>query len=1492
MRFANPAGLWLLTLAVPILLLHMLRPRRPSVEVSSTYLWREVSRPVSAAVPWQPLRPSTLLVLQLVALLLLATAAARPVRETAAPLAQHSVFILDASASMRATDHDPDRLERARREALNLRGQLPDGGLASVVVASSQPVVRLSASADATAFAEAVRAVRPGGGSADWPQAFALAESLETPGVPIGFVLLSDGNLTAAEQRLIPPGTRYVRIGGSGHNQAVSALSLTRRGTGLVATVGIRNTGPRDQPRVLRLDVDGRTQATAVVPVPAGGVAERRFELPDGERVVALLEGDDFLPFDDRAFAVAAPRPDLRVLYAGPPNVFWEGLLEAVPGVRVERSQTSRSAHGFDAALYVGVPVPEDPGAPALAVASPGGAPGVRVSGEVDEPVLAFVRGADPLFDGLDLSEVAIARAQRIEAPTDEVLLAAEGAPLLVRGTRWGRPFVYLAFAVEDSNLGVQVAFPVLGDRLVGELTRAALPPGDIRTGATLPLEGPAEVTVTGPGGFRQAVAAGDRPPVADRPGFWTARDAAGTERTIAVNPAPRESFIEPAASLPVRPRPRRPGERPPAGEASLLPWWLAALGLVGGAELWLSRRRSGVPRSQWRAALVVRGVIAASLVAALAGLSVPRPGSEVAVVFAVDASDSMGHAGRAEALAWVREALDAQPRRTRAGVVLFGGDARLELAVRPGAELGQPGARVDASRTNLAAALRLAGAVQPSDARRRVVLVSDGRPTEGDAEAEAERLREAGIRVDVRPMTPRAGADAAVLRLDAPQTVREGEALALRATVASTVEQALRLTLRRDGDVVQERSVEVRPGEHVVEIGDMAGGPGVYRYRIELTASEDAVPENNIGHAAVRVLGPARTLLVEGSAGAGADLARALEAGGLTVDVVDPSAIPPLDTLAAYEATTLVDVEARALTDDQVRILGSAVRELGRGLVVVGGDRSFSVGGYLGTELERLLPVESDVTDPKRRPSVAQVLAIDTSGSMGACHCDPRRPSGFGGDRGEGGINKTDISRAAAARAIRALRQSDWVGVLAFNTEHRWVVPLAQLPADEVIERGLRRLNPSGGTRLGQPLNAAAEELLAANRQLKHIILFTDGWTNEEGLVAQAEAIAAQGMTISVLATGEGPGEELRRIAEAGRGRFYPGTDLNDIPRLMMEEVTLASRQFVNEGEFFPTVRAETPVTAGLHSTPPLFGYVATTTKPTADTLLEIGDETDPLLATWRSGLGRVTAWTSDASVRWSAAWASWEGYRDFWAAVVKDAFPLGGATGAEVRAEIVGDEVRVVAEREDPWPGGTQATARVARPDGTNATVALERTAPTTFTGHLDATAAGTYAVGVEISREGDAVAAMTAIASRSYDAEYRPEAGSPGTLERLSERTGGRGTITAADAFDPDGLPAGRARLALAGLLLVLAALLWPVDVALRRLALSQAAPPARNAAGRTLRRLRFRLRPDTTPRPGDDAPSRGETSPRPAPPTTVGRLLERKRGTRPQGDGPPQ
>jgi Mg-chelatase subunit ChlD/uncharacterized membrane protein len=862
-------------------------------------------------------------------------------------------------------------------------------------------------------------------------------------------------------------------------------------------------------------------------------------------------------------------------------------------------------------------------------------------------------------------------------------------------------------------------------------------------------------------------------------------------------------------------------------------PLWLLALAAVW-LVVWLGRRGPGVHDRHQRRATVVRAVAVGALVLALTGPRWEAAGRGLDVVVVVDASDSTA-AARADAAAWLDGARTARGRGDRLAVAAVGRDAQVEHGLRDDPPTQPLSVRVDGSETDLARGLRLAQGLAGSEQRRRVVLLTDGHATRGDAVGAVRELEDAGITVDVVPLGGGAASDVLVEGVRVPGLVRGGDAYDVTVLLTNTSATAAAgvLTLTADGEEVHRGPVELTPGTTEVRIPRVAGdheAGGTVRYEARLESAASTETRNDRGMAAVQLEGPASVLVV-GGVGGGADggaaeLVELLEAGGLPTTVHEPSGgFPTLDQLLAHDATVLVDVHADTVGEAGAVALDAYVRDAGRGLVVIGGEQSYGRGGYDGTRLEELLPVFARIQDPQRRPSVAQALVVDVSGSMAACHC---RPDGFAGGPGtvDPGVNKTDISREAVSRAIANLDAQDTVGVLAFHTEAEWVLPLQSLPDQAVVDEALARLHPDGDTAIGTALREAIAGLRDAEARLRHIVLFSDGFTNERALEDVAAEALEAGITLSVVGTGEGAGDVLEQMAVAGGGRYYPGRDLSQIPAVLASEIALVSRPLIVEGRFTPLVTAADEITDRLgDATPPLLGYVATSPKPTSRTLLRIGEERDPLLATWQAGLGTVTAWTSDVAPRWSSPWLGWDGARELWGAVVRATLPTHDAGGVEVGAHVTADGLEVaLSSGGERLPGDVTATAVVVSPTGERTEVPLQRADLDRFEALVPAGGDGVHAITVRLEQGGAELARRTVTAVRTYPAEYAARTGSE---EAVAALVGGTGRLDPAPeaAFDRAGTSPGRTPRDLTPWLLVVALVALPTDVGLRRLRLER-------------------------------------------------------------------
>ena len=839
------------------------------------------------------------------------------------------------------------------------------------------------------------------------------------------------------------------------------------------------------------------------------------------------------------------------------------------------------------------------------------------------------------------------------------------------------------------------------------------------------------------------------------------------------------------------------------------LVWVLASI----PPAVWLITRLSTegtrrVPLRQHRWSVLARVLATVFLISAVAQPSIVRAIEDRTVFFLLDRSDSISGDVRQLQEDLVNQALAEARVVDRIGVGVFGAGLEVDTALTLGLESVDIGVVSEGASTDLAGALRAAGSLLPSEGSRRIVVLSDLVETSGDARSAARDLETEGVAVDVISFDSVRSADVLIETVRLPATSRQGDTATAQITVRSNESGPARLEVTTGDGEVLDIDVDLTVGTQTVEVEIPVVEPGALTVEVAVIAGFDSRSENNTAEGVSRVLGPANVAVVEGVAGEADQLVEALAAGGLIVDRL--VSIPSDAALLGYDAVILVNVDqpSNAAADRLV----AYVEDLGRGLLVIGGDQAFGLGDYHLTPLEAILPVSSNPDDLVRRQPVAEVLVIDTSGSMGQCHCN-------GGEFQDGGVNKTDISRAGAALAIDALADSDTVGVLSFSSGYDWVIPLGAKPDAAAVETALGGLVANGDTEIAVALEAALTELEGVPDALRHIVLFTDGWDpNDANLVPIARQIADAGVTLSVLGTGEGPGTTLQRMADVGGGRFYPGKDLSSVPEVFVEETLTVARNLATEGSFFPTLRVPSDVTDTIESSPPLGGYVLTKSKATAMVNLDIG-QGDPLLASWQRGLGRVTAWTSDATTRWSSGWVAWDGFVSFWGTAVREVLPAGRERPPEVFVE--DGLVKIIANA----PGlsdSASASARIRQPDGTVLAVPMVRTGLDVFVAESPAGIPGAYwaTVVVEDGQGGQSATGSGAVSS--YEEEFAFRDPDPTLGADIAGITGGRLEPAISSLFDP--APAlGRSEQPIWPLLALIALFLFLADVALRRLVL---------------------------------------------------------------------
>ena len=835
------------------------------------------------------------------------------------------------------------------------------------------------------------------------------------------------------------------------------------------------------------------------------------------------------------------------------------------------------------------------------------------------------------------------------------------------------------------------------------------------------------------------------------------------------------------------------------------------------------ARHRLGARRR--RVAIVVRGLILAALVLGLAGLQLVLPVDRLATVFVVDLSDSVGNDGRASSLAFVREALTKMPPGDVAGIVAFGRDALVERLPEEVRDIDRLASTPVKSATDVGAALRLAAALFPDDAQKRIVLLSDGNDTTGGGANEAALAAARGIQVETRTIGEGDPPEVLVDRLTTPSTARLGEEIEAIARITSTVAQPATVRLFADGALVATTHVDLPVGTTTVTFRVKPTEAGFHVFRAVVEAAGDTFAQNDRADADTIVKGEPQTLIAAGDENVAAELLAALTKEHQQAKVVVPEAIPTdLAALASYDSVVLVDVPRTRLTDLQMAALQAYVRDLGRGLVMVGGPHTYGAGGFQKTALEESLPVDMGVRNKEKQPDIALVVVIDQSGSMAACHCNTFDQ---GGGSAISGVRKVDIGKEAILRAAAAMSARDQLGVVGFNESAHWVVHTAPLGQIGDLQAQIAGIQPDGQTNIYAGLDQAVESLKNATATRRHIILLTDGWSRSGDYRQILDRMKAAGITLSTVGAGGGAAPVLAQLAAQGGGRYYAAANPSSIPDIFLKETQQVAGQQIVEERFHPIQTGSSPILRGLDSGfPALLGYNGTTIKPAAQTVLVTARD-DPLLAQWQYGLGRSVAWTSDSTGRWAKDWVGWNGFSRFFSQLVGWTFPGEETGGIEARFDTTGERTTLHVESvaADGSPRDFYLTsARIVGPDLATGAADLVQIAPGVYEAPLGTLDPGAYAIRLTQTKPGAEPLGRTVGLVAPTSAEYRMLGTNEAFLGSLRAATGGRPIAAPLEVWTHD-LSATNRFTDLWPLLLIVAVLLWPLDIGLRRVSVGR-------------------------------------------------------------------
>ena len=883
-------------------------------------------------------------------------------------------------------------------------------------------------------------------------------------------------------------------------------------------------------------------------------------------------------------------------------------------------------------------------------------------------------------------------------------------------------------------------------------------------------------------------------------------------------------------------------------------------------ALIYLIDRRGGrrSRRIKHRVARVMRCLLTCLCVLALAAPSVVLPGGQQAVWILADASAS-ARGMQDQMTQSVRTALENKDASVNAGVIAFGGNAMVEKPLAQDGTYNGVTTAVDAQASDLPSALTLASALLPEDAQGRIVVLSDG-ATE-DVRAAAQQLAARGVTVDYQSFSGDALPDAQISQLNVPSRVYQGQSFTVTVQVTANHDTAGTLVLYQNRTPVSSREVTLRRGDNTFTFRDVAADTGVVTYEARLISEGDSCAQNDSMGGYVYVQGAPKLLLVEGRQGEGSEMAAMLSAAAMQYETVLPAQLPyDAEQLRQYDGVVLVNVDYDAADEEQWAALDSAVRVLGRGLTVIGGDSSYALGGYRGSKLEEMLPVTIDVRNKLDLPSLALMLVIDKSSSM---------------SDGMFGTTRLELAKEAAMRAAEVLTPNDQVGVIAFDDAAKWVVNLQKAEDVEAIQNQIGTIRPGGGTAFFTALYEATYALMNAQAQQKHIIFLTDGEAGDTGYLQLCDIMQQNDITLTTVAVGSGADQAtLRTLAQQGGGRAYAANEFDNLPKIFTKETYLVSGSYVQNRTFTPVITEQSALT-DFEGFPQLSGYLAATEKSLATVSL-MSDREDPILAWWQYGAGRVVAFMADSRGAWTSEFLQWDQAAAFYGGMAAFTLP-GEEREGQLTTERQGDALRIVYTAPEGAQTGLSTSVTALLPDGTQTQLALQESAPGVYEGEIAAAQLGAYALRVEQrDASGELQRVMEGGAVNGYSGEYDlRNQNAESTLPYLSALTGGREITDSAEMLKSTRAVV-RARRDLTQPLLWALMVLLLCDIALRRLSGDVALERYLNARRAARQQPPRREKPAEAPRKPRTKPKAAEADqPRPAPTQTAQQLLNKQK-----------
>ena len=611
-------------------------------------------------------------------------------------------------------------------------------------------------------------------------------------------------------------------------------------------------------------------------------------------------------------------------------------------------------------------------------------------------------------------------------------------------------------------------------------------------------------------------------------------------------------------------------------------------------------------------------------LVLILSGVTIVKTTDEQAVLLLVDFSDSTKTV-QAEIQAHAEELLRLIDKKTPTGVVVFGDEQLYSVKLKKDKRQFKAD-KISADATNIDAALEYASTLFPKDSAGRIILLTDGKETCGDASKTAHYLATKGIRLDAVyfDTTNHSTQEIQISSFVAPEGAFVNEEASFEVEIQSNVAKNVRVELYEDESLVLTQEVEVGVGSTHAILKTTVKDAGIHTYRAKLLLAVDTLIQNNESYAFVKVAEKKSALVITDSLTNAWPLEKLLGEGKEVKITTADHAPTTIVDLCNYDEVILSNANYSRFPKGYDKILETYVKDYGRSLFAVGGSETFMYGNMEGTALEEMLPVDFSFTESSEGRSVALMLVLDCSSSM------------------SNRAAYLSVAKQGAIKCVEAMSDRDYAGVVSFNTKaylNSKLIPTT--PANkERLNLVISSLSTWSGTYYTEALKMAHQQLLQSDADVKHIIFLSDGQPSDYDYPEAAAAIAADGISLSTIGLGYSS-NLLEAVAESAGGRYYHVRRATDLPDIMLSETEQVAAGSLVMKDIVPVIAKESELTDKLGTTklPKLKGYLGTTLKEEATAYITT-EEGHPIYASWDYGRGKVACFTSDLNGHWSSEW------------------------------------------------------------------------------------------------------------------------------------------------------------------------------------------------------------------------------------------------------------